>query len=166
MDLRNTGNDVAVVARGGTGSSNVVRIDVDAPAEPVITRVDADRMRQVIWNLVKNAIQASPHEGTVTVRTGLDGRGRAYLEVADEGPGIGLAQRERLFDMFYSGRSHGVGLGLAFVKQIVDQHEGQVEIVDGGESGACFRVTLPPEGDALKPSEAALQGARRGPPHA
>jgi signal transduction histidine kinase len=128
--------------------------------------VDPDRMRQVIWNLVKNAVQASPHRGTVIIRTDLDERGRPFLEIADEGPGIGMAQRERLFDMFYSGRSHGVGLGLALVKQIVDQHQGSVEIVDREGPGACFRITLPVERNSVRPSPRALSDERQGPPHA
>ena len=100
------------------------------------------------------------------VRTGLDDAGRAYLEIADEGPGIGVAQRERLFDMFYSGRSHGVGLGLALVKQIVDQHRGTIEILDREGPGACFRVTLPLGRESVRPSAGARPGERPDPRHA
>lgn len=143
IDLRSIASDVVVVARGEGSPSNRLRIDEIAPDEPVIARVDPDRMRQVLWNLVKNAVQASPYKSTVEVRTGRNGDGRPFVEIADEGPGISEDRRERLFDMFYSGRSHGVGLGLALVKQIVDQHEGQIEIMDRAEKGTIFRVTLP-----------------------
>jgi signal transduction histidine kinase len=120
-------------------------------------------MRQVIWNLVKNAVQASPHRGTVEVRTGIDAEGNAFLEIVDEGPGIGSAQRDRLFDMFYSGRSHGVGLGLALVKQIVDQHRGRIEILERKGPGTCFRITLPVERDPLRPTAGARPGGHPGP---
>lgn len=166
VDLRNIASDVAAVARGEATSSNELRIQEDSPDRPLIVTVDPNRMRQVIWNLVKNAVQASPHRGTVLIRTGLDPEGRAYLEIADQGPGIGPTQRERLFDMFYSGRSHGVGLGLALVKQIVDQHGGEIEILDGDGAGACFRITLPLEGTSVTRSAAALPDERRDPPHA
>ena len=166
VDLRGIASDVAAVARGEAASSNELRIDEDMLDRPLIVKVDPDRMRQVIWNLVKNAVQASPHRGTVIIRTGLDSRSQAYLEIADQGPGIGQAQRERLFDMFYSGRSHGVGLGLALVKQIVDQHRGQVEILDREGLGACFRITLPLDPDSLRPSPRALRDERQGPSHA
>ena len=164
--LRSIASDVAAVARGEATTSNELRIEEISPEEPVIVMVDPDRMRQVIWNLVKNAVQASPHRGTVQVCTGLDEHGRAYLEIADEGPGIGAAQRERLFDMFYSGRSHGVGLGLALVKQIVDQHEGRIEILDRDGPGTCFRITLPVERGSVRPIGEARSGERQGPQHA
>ena len=151
-DLRSIASDVVAVARGEATASNGLQIDEIAPDEPVIVRLDPDRMRQVVWNLVKNAVQVSPRLGRVEIRTGRDPSGRAFLEVADEGPGIGTIHRERLFDMFYSGRSHGVGLGLALVKQIVDQHRGEIEIIDRAGAGTCFRVTLPAERASVRPS--------------
>ena len=163
VDLRSIANDVAAVARGEATTSNGLRIEVISPDEPVFVTVDPDRMRQVIWNLVKNAVQASPRHGTVEVRTGIDPEGRALLEIADEGPGIGAAQRERLFEMFYSGRSYGVGLGLALVKQIVDQHDGRIEILDRDGSGTCFRITLPVERDVLRQTAVARPGGRPDP---
>jgi two-component system sensor histidine kinase PilS (NtrC family) len=166
VDLRSIASDVAAVARGEATASNGLSIEEISPDQPIIVKVDPDRMRQVIWNLVKNAVQASPHRGRVEVRTGLDRQGRAYLEIADEGPGIGAAQRERLFDMFYSGRSHGVGLGLALVKQIVDQHAGRIEILDREGPGTCFRITLPVERDSVRSIAAARPDERPGPPHA
>jgi len=166
VDLRSIASDVTAVARGEATTSNGLRIEEVSPGEPIIVRVDSDRMRQVIWNLVRNAVQASPRHGTVEVRTGLDEEGRAFLEVADEGPGIGAAQRERLFDMFYSGRSHGVGLGLALVKQIVDQHRGTIDILDRDGRGTRFRITLPREQGSVRPIAEARPGERPGPRHA
>ncbi|MFA9469084.1 MAG: nitrogen regulation protein NR(II) [Deltaproteobacteria bacterium] len=163
LDLRSIASEVVAVARGEATASNGLRIEVTGPDEPIIATVDPGRMRQVVWNLVKNAVQASPHRGKVEVRTGRDDAGRAFLEVADEGAGIGAAHRERLFDMFYSGRSHGVGLGLALVKQIVDQHRGRIEIIDRNVTGTCFRVTLPREEESIIPSAGARPGARPGP---
>lgn len=166
VDLRHIASDVAAVARGEATSSNELHIEEEMLDRPLLVTVDPNRMRQVIWNLVKNAVQASPHRGTVFIRTGSDPEGLAYLEIADQGPGIGPTQRERLFDMFYSGRSHGVGLGLALVKQIVDQHGGEIEILDRPGAGACFRITLPVEGHSVTESAAARADERRGPPHA
>jgi two-component system sensor histidine kinase PilS (NtrC family) len=143
LDLRAIASEVVAVARGEATASNGLQIEQIGAEVPIIVAVDPDRMRQVVWNLVKNAVQASPHRGKVEVRAGRDETGRAFLEVADEGSGISAEHRERLFDMFYSGRSHGVGLGLALVKQIVDQHEGRIEIFDRDGAGTCFRVTLP-----------------------
>jgi two-component system sensor histidine kinase PilS (NtrC family) len=163
LDLREIASEVVAVARGEATASNGLQIDEVGPEEPIIVTVDPDRMRQVVWNLVKNAVQASPRRGKVEVRTGRDEAGRAFLEVVDEGPGIGAAHRERLFDMFYSGRAHGVGLGLAVVKQIVDQHKGRIEIIDRSIAGTCFRVTLPREEESVRPSSRAGPGERPGP---
>ncbi len=166
VDLRAIASDVAAVARGEATASNGLLIKEVSSDRPVIVTVDPDRMRQVIWNLVKNAVQASPHRGTVEVRTSIDADGRALLEIADEGPGIGEAQRERLFDMFYSGRSHGVGLGLALVKQIVDQHDSHIEILDREGRGTCFRITLSAERTSVRTSAEAQLDEHRDPPHA
>ncbi|MBW1904149.1 MAG: PAS domain-containing protein [Deltaproteobacteria bacterium] len=163
LDLRAIASEVVAVARGQATASNGLQIDEVGPEEPIIVTVDPDRMRQVVWNLVKNAVQASPHRGKVEVRTGRDQARRAFLEVADEGPGIGDAHRERLFDMFYSGRTHGVGLGLAVVKQIVDQHQGRIEIIDRNVGGTCFRVTLPREEESVIPSSRVRPGERPDP---
>jgi len=163
IDIRSIASEVVAVAGGETTASNGLRIVVVEPEEPIPAVVDPDRMRQVVWNLVKNAVQASPRHGTVEVRTGRDAKGCAFLEVADEGPGIDTAQQEQLFDMFYSGRRHGVGLGLALVKQIVEQHRGRIDIVDRDGAGTCFRVTLPTAKDSVRPRPAAPTAERQGP---
>ena len=163
LDLRSIAGEVVAVARGEASGSNDFEIDEIEPDQPILAIVDPDRMRQVVWNLLKNALQASPRGGKVEVRTGRDPRGRAFLEVADEGPGIEEAERERLFDMFYSGRRHGVGLGLALVRQIVDQHKARIEILDRDGPGTCFRVTLPTNEDSVRPPPRARAAERPGP---
>jgi two-component system sensor histidine kinase PilS (NtrC family) len=166
LDLRAIASEVVAVARGEATVSNGLRIEASETAGPVIVSVDPDGMRQVIWNLVKNAVQASPRRGKVEVRTGRDPAGHAFLEVADEGPGISADHRDRLFDMFYSGRSHGVGLGLALVKQIIDQHQGRIEILDRDGVGTCFRVTLPRGQTSVSTSPRAHSGGHPDPRNA
>jgi signal transduction histidine kinase len=163
LDLRAIASEVVAMTRAEATASNRLQIDEVGPEAPVIVTADPDRMRQVVWNLVRNAVQASPHRGKVEVRTGRDQEGRGFLEVADEGSGIGAAHRERLFDMFYSGRSHGVGLGLALVKQIVDQHQGQIEIIDRHGAGTRFRVTLPRQEELVRSSARAQPTERPDP---
>jgi signal transduction histidine kinase len=165
-DLRSIASEVVAIARGEATVSNGIEIEAVDPGIPIIASLDPDRMRQVVWNLVRNAVQASPRRGRVEVRTGRDHSGCAFLEVADDGPGIEADHRERLFDVFYSGRSHGVGLGLALVKQIVDQHQGRIEIVERDGSGTCFRVTLPRGESSLKPNAAAQPDEHPDPPSA
>jgi len=163
LDLRAIASDVAAVARGEASANNGLRIEEIGGKDPIFVTVDPDRMRQVVWNLVKNAVQASPRRGKVEIRTGRDQTGLAFLEVADEGPGISAAHRERLFDMFYSGRTYGVGLGLALAKQILDQHGARIEIIDRDGPGACFRVTLPDDWKVLRSSSGIAPGERPDP---
>jgi signal transduction histidine kinase len=110
-------------------------------------------MRQVLWNLVRNALQASPAGSTVRVRVEADGP-FAELTVEDEGPGIPDGERGRVFDAFYTTRSHGTGIGLAVVKRIVDDHAamGASLSVDSGPKGARFTVRLSKEVSGLRRS--------------
>ncbi len=157
IDLRKLVRDVVAVARGGL--STEVRIGVEADDAPLMVRADPGQMRQVLWNLLKNAVQASvgsaaalpvaassassPSSPAVYVITEQDPEGPwVVLEVRDEGEGIDETQREQLFDVFYSGRRHGIGLGLSLVKQIVDAHGGRIEARSLAR-GASFRVMLP-----------------------
>jgi signal transduction histidine kinase len=116
--------------------------------EAVPDEINADRasIRQIILNLVMNAIQAvCAIEGkrVVTVRTS-GGAGSIVLEVSDNGPGMPAEVRERLFQPFTtSNKTSGIGLGLAITADLVKLHHGQITLVDGDEVGTTFRVTLP-----------------------
>ena len=157
-DLGALVGDVVSVARAGPAPAAGVHIDYVVPDEAVHAFVDGDQMRQVVWNLLKNALQASPEAGTITVRVLRDG-GDAIVTVADEGSGIDEPSRARMFDTFYSSRPHGVGLGLALVKQIVDQHEGTVEVESAPGEGAMFRVRV---AAAAQRSDRATMSSTRG----
>ena len=102
--------------------------------------VDPDRIRQLLWNLFKNAAKASPSGGKIRFDVDSD-ETHASLSVSDEGEGIDDVTN--LFDMFYSGHDHGIGLGLAVVKQIVDSHQGEIHVEQSESGGAKFVVLLP-----------------------
>jgi two-component system sensor histidine kinase PilS (NtrC family) len=141
IDLAQVVRDVSAIAQADRGEAAGIRIRHKAD-HAVLASVDVDQIRQVLWNLLKNAIQASPADSTVEIRVEDQGE-FAMLAVADQGAGIDPAQRERIFDMFYSERTHGAGIGLALVRQIVDAHGGTIEAVSNEDAGATFRVTLP-----------------------
>jgi signal transduction histidine kinase len=117
------------------------RLEPDAGL-PSGLALDPDKMRQLLYNLLLNAMQAVVRGGTVTVRTQwqADAR-RAILEVADTGPGIAAEVRERLFEPFVSTKPGG-GLGLAVAKQIVEEHAGRIGF-ETSQAGTTFRVELP-----------------------
>jgi two-component system sensor histidine kinase PilS (NtrC family) len=147
-DLRRLAEDVVEITRRGPAANGGIDIEVVLPATPVMAWADEDQIRQVLWNLLKNALQASPPGSSVRVgvRMSPAAAGRAplaVLEVVDQGRGIDPGQRTKIYDMFYSERTHGAGIGLALVRQIVDAHQGSIEIISEQSRGATFVVTLP-----------------------
>ncbi len=104
-------------------------------------------LRELIGNLVDNAIRYTPAGGEVTVRCQPLVAGGAVVAVEDSGPGIPPAQRERVFERFFRGRadtSDGSGLGLAIVRQIAAQHAAEIRIGDAACGGALVEVVFPP----------------------
>ena len=116
--------------------------------------VDANRVRQVIWNLVLNAAQATAETGTIRIALKPWKAGWA-LEVADEGVGIPIDRIDRIFDPFYTTRSGGTGLGLANVERIVRAHKGEVSVQSKEGEGTCFTLRFPAdaESSSLEPSD-------------
>ncbi len=110
------------------------------------SRMDGEKMKQVVMNLVRNAVEAMPAGGVVTVESGL-ADGRARLVVRDTGPG--LPPGVDVFQLFVTTKPKGTGLGLSIVQQIVLQHGGDIATESEPGEGACFTVTLP-----VQPSEA------------
>lgn len=112
-----------------------VRLLVDAD-KTLQANGDAERIHQVISNLVENAVRHSPPDGTVTVSAERS-NGHLKIEVNDEGPGVPLGEEERIFERFYRAdtartRSDGgTGLGLAIARWIVDMHGGEIKVVPG-----------------------------------
>ncbi|HEU0108332.1 MAG TPA: ATP-binding protein [Vicinamibacteria bacterium] len=110
-------------------------------AEPIPpARMDGEKMKQVVMNLVRNAVEATPEGGTVTLESGLVD-GRARLVVRDTGPG--LPAGVDVFQLFVTTKPKGTGLGLSIVQQIVLQHGGEIVAASEPGRGACFTVTLP-----------------------
>ncbi|HET9619773.1 MAG TPA: HAMP domain-containing sensor histidine kinase [Kofleriaceae bacterium] len=107
---------------------------------PATWSLDAGRVRQVLINLIDNALAAGP---PVTVRVA-EQAGALVLEVADHGPGIAADDRDKVFEPFFTGKTQGTGLGLAIVRRVVELHHGAIEIGDQPGGGAVFRVTIPP----------------------
>jgi two-component system, NtrC family, sensor histidine kinase HydH len=132
---------VELAARSGRAVSDV-RVVYEGPTSLVI-QADGAQLRQLVWNLVRNGVQASRPGGLVRVVLALGGD-RASLSVVDRGVGIDEEARSRLFDAFFTTRSHGTGVGLAVVKSIADVHGFAIDVESGAGQGATFRVSLGP----------------------
>ena len=126
-----------------------ITIDVQGDAQ---LRADATLLRRAINNLLDNAIRYTPDGGHVTVRvTTAPFEPFVFIDVDDTGPGIPVAERERVMQRFYrilGTQAEGSGLGLAIVREIVQQHGGDIEVLDNVYqvsprlAGARFRITL------------------------
>ena len=103
---------------------------------------DAELMERVFYNLVLNAAQASPAGGAVTVKTRA-ADGIAEVAVIDRGAGIDPKHRDAIFNPFFTTKPNGVGLGLAIVAKIVDEHGGKIAVESEPAKGSVFRVLLP-----------------------
>ncbi len=99
-------------------------------------------MKQVLLNLVLNAIQAQPNGGEVFVST--EGKENTlWLRVADMGPGITAESADEIFDPFFTTKQNGTGLGLPIAYQIVKQHGGELLLEKNSGAGCCFTIRLP-----------------------
>jgi signal transduction histidine kinase len=120
------GTDVAVEAGGDA--------DVQASADEAM-------LRQMLWNLVRNAVQAS-NPGDVVAVDVANVDGRAVVQIVDHGPGLSSEAKDRIFDPFYTTRSKGTGIGLAVVRRIADQHGYRIRVFDTPGGGATFSIDL------------------------
>jgi len=148
-------NDVAeeaVRALENLANAKLIHLKTDLPDTAVVLMADPDKMEQVFINLLGNAGKFTPREGTITVgvrRGSKDGREGVLCWVKDTGPGIPVAEVEKVFEKFYQIEDSenkmklGTGLGLTICRRIVEAHGGRiwVESVDG--EGACFKCFLP-----------------------
>jgi two-component system, NtrC family, sensor histidine kinase HydH len=105
-------------------------------------RMDRQLIVRVLYNLLLNAAQASPPRASVTVKTRQLGD-TVEIAVIDRGSGIATKDRESIFNPFFTTKSSGVGLGLAIVSKIVDEHGGQISVESESGAGSVFRVFLP-----------------------
>ncbi len=108
-----------------------------------VAHFDENKITRVIHNLARNAMQAMPHGGTFEIKT-KDTEQQIILAFSDNGPGIPRELQNRVFDPFTTaGKKDGTGLGLAIVKKIIDEHEGDIQLISEPNKGTCFLVTLP-----------------------
>jgi two-component system, sporulation sensor kinase E len=107
-----------------------------------LTPLDASQMKQVLVNLIKNAMQAMTRNGTLTVQTGHT-PDAVWVSIADTGGGIARDQISHIFEPFYTTKKKGTGLGLMIVQRIVRQHGGHIEVESDVGQGTTFRISLP-----------------------
>jgi two-component system nitrogen regulation sensor histidine kinase NtrY len=141
MDLHALLNEALALYSGLLGGVRFERRFADNLPK---VRADAEQIRRVIINLVDNAIEAMNRSGAITIETHHDaGATLVRLVIADDGPGIPPAEREKLFMPYYSTKRRGSGLGLAIVRRIVAEHGGTIDVGDNEPRGTKFTIELP-----------------------
>jgi two-component system sensor histidine kinase TctE len=137
-------------ASASTWFDSALKKSIELEYEPGSAVLDGVEwlIREMLGNLIDNAIRYTPRGGQVTVRSGVDLHGRPFIEVEDTGPGIPQDERERIFQRFYradDAAEVGAGLGLAIVKEVADRHEADIEIADSTRHGhgTTFTVRFP-----------------------
>jgi two-component system sensor histidine kinase BaeS len=136
--------DEVVRSFGPSAGTAGVTVRAEVTGDLPIIELDPVRIREVIANLVANAIRHTPRDGSVTVAAAVDGRDRLTIRVRDTGAGIDPAIGAHVFDRFVKGSgSRGSGLGLAIARYLVEAHGGTLVVESTGSDGTTFRATLP-----------------------
>lgn len=116
-------------------------------ADLPLLEVDANKIKQVFWNLIINAVEAMPKGGTLKIQSRLSqSEGFVEVEFSDTGVGISDEQKKKLFDPFFTTKGGGTGLGLAVSYGIIEQHQGKIEVKSQLSQGSSFTVSLPVKG--------------------
>ena len=146
IDLNAAGSEVIRLIAGETHRQGVKIEEHFADDLPVV-RGDLVHLQQVLLNLILNGMEAmselAESNRRLTIRTARNGNGDVEVSVEDSGPGISPERLPMLFDSFFTTKPHGMGLGLAIVRSIVEAHGGRIRAENISTGGACFRFTLP-----------------------
>lgn len=134
-----------------------VLVEVDQPKDFPSVLADPSQMKQVFFNIIRNALQAMPHGGFLKITLQETDR-HVAISFRDSGPGIAPEQISYLFEPFSSFKADGTGLGLMIVHRIVRDHGGQIEVHSEPNKGTTFAIFLPRDGERVRLLEAPKEG--------
>jgi two-component system nitrogen regulation sensor histidine kinase NtrY len=121
-----------------------VKINVLLPKENPLVELDGEQFKRVMINIFDNAIHAISNKGIIDVRLHFDlSSNIAYLDIADDGPGIREEDKEKLFFPYFSTKKDGTGLGLAIANRIITEHKGYIKVRDKDPKGTIFTIEIP-----------------------
>lgn len=140
QDLRDVIAAVLTLASAELGTRKV-QVESNLPVQPVMVNVDADLLKQALLNIVINGAQAMPDGGKLAVRLVENGHS-AMVSIGDNGSGIPADIRDKIFDLYFTTKKEGSGIGLAMTYRIVQLHNGSID-VDSSASGTVFTLHLP-----------------------
>jgi signal transduction histidine kinase len=141
QDLRRVVSAVLMLASADLETRDV-HVQSDLPDRPVMAKVDSDLLKQALLNVVLNGAQAMAEGGKLKVRLAEDGR-FALLSIHDEGSGIPPDVRDKIFDLYFTTKKDGSGIGLAMTYRIVELHNGSIEVESDATHGTTFTLRFP-----------------------
>jgi signal transduction histidine kinase len=141
QDLRRVVSAVLMLASAELETRDV-HVESDLPDRPVMARVDSDLLKQALLNVVLNGAQAMAEGGNLKVRLAEDGR-MALLSIHDQGGGIPDDVRDKIFDLYFTTKKDGSGIGLAMTYRIVELHNGSIEVESDATHGTTFILRFP-----------------------
>jgi signal transduction histidine kinase len=141
QDLRQVIADVLALATEEL-STRSVTLESSLPSNPLVANVDADLLKQAVLNVIQNGAQAMPEGGTLRLALEEEKKS-AVLRIADEGTGIPDEIRDKIFDLYFTTKAEGSGIGLAMTYRILQLHHGNVEVKSSLGSGTEFLLRIP-----------------------
>ncbi|MGA9391293.1 MAG: ATP-binding protein [Candidatus Sulfotelmatobacter sp.] len=141
VDFRGLLDDVVLLA-SPDAEQHGVEIKRDISREPLLIKADQDLMKQALLNVVLNGVQAMPNGGPLTISAHRDGNG-VIAEISDRGIGIAQDMHEKVFELYFTTKKDGNGIGLAQTYQILDWHHGSVDFESTEGQGTTFRFRIP-----------------------
>jgi two-component system sensor histidine kinase PilS (NtrC family) len=150
VEINQVIKDTLEMLKNSPELSRPIRIEKNL-TDNLWVHIDAQRLQQVIWNLILNAVQEMTNSGSLTiataVRTNRSGneteRNLAEISIADTGPGINPENQGKVFDPFFTTKDQGTGLGLTIVHRIVEDYDGEIFLESDGSSGTIFILHFP-----------------------
>ena len=155
LDLVQALNEISGLIRAQAKLQHV-QLDWQLPDRPVVVRCHEVQFRQVLLNVIINALEAMPDGGTLSLRLSQDDE-QVVVEVCDTGPGIPEALHNRIFDMHFTTKGTGTGIGLYVARSVMEEHGGHIGLRSRSGAGTCFELRLPVSETGSKPLPIAPQ---------
>jgi len=143
INLSVTLREVLTMLQGSGKLNKNYRLEGNFKSTKVRYYGNPNQIKQVFWNLLKNALKAMPEGGALSINFAQDKNDKLKIKIADTGKGMSSEEKERVFEPFYSGFQNGRGLGMAVVHRIVDDYEGNIKINSEIGEGTEVTITLP-----------------------
>ena len=141
-DIINLLRQIVLLAEGEANSRGIT-IETDWLESPLMILIDFDKIKQAIFNIVKNAMESISGKGSITLSVEQEGKEWAKVKISDTGGGLSREEMEQIFNPDYTTKEKGLGLGLALAHEIIQGHSGEIKVMSEPGTGTTFEILLP-----------------------